>query len=47
LLDPDQCTAYIYRPGCGPKQIVNPERLIGEDPVAGFILELAGIWTGR
>jgi Uma2 family endonuclease len=46
LLDPDHRTAYIYRPGHEPEQIVNPERLIGEGPVAGFVLELADIWAG-
>jgi len=44
LLDPDHRTAYIYRPGRDPEQLVNPERLIGEGPVTGFVLELAGIW---
>jgi Uma2 family endonuclease len=46
LLDPDHRTVYIYRPGSEPEQLVNPERLIGEGPVAGFVLELADIWDG-
>jgi Uma2 family endonuclease len=46
LLDPDHRTAYIYRPGCKPEQVVNPERLIGEGLVAGFVLELAKVWAG-
>ena len=46
LLDPDHRTAYIYRSGCEPEQVVNPERLVGEGPVAGFVLELANIWAG-
>jgi Uma2 family endonuclease len=41
LLDPDHRTAHIYRPDRGPEQIVNPERLVGEGPVAGLVLELA------
>ena len=45
LLDPDHRTAYIYRPDCEPEQLVNPERLAGEDPVAGFVLMLADIWA--
>ncbi len=45
LLDADHRTAYIYSPGSEPEQLVNPERLIGEGPVAGFVLELARIWT--
>lgn len=46
LLDPDHRTAYIHRSGREPEQIVNPERLFGEGPVAGFVLELADIWAG-
>jgi len=46
LLDPDHRTVYIYRPAGESEQLVNPERLVGEGPVAGFILELADIWAG-
>jgi Uma2 family endonuclease len=46
LLDPDHRTAYVYRPGHEPEQITDTERLVGEGPVAGFVLELADIWTG-
>jgi Uma2 family endonuclease len=46
LLDPDHRTVYIYRSAGEPEQIVNPERLVGESPVAGFVLELADIWAG-
>jgi Uma2 family endonuclease len=46
LLDPDHRNVYIYRSIGEPEQVVNPERLIGEGPVAGFVLELADIWTG-
>jgi Uma2 family endonuclease len=46
LLDPDRRTVYIYRPGIEPEQLVNPERLAGEGPVAGFVLELETIWAG-
>jgi Uma2 family endonuclease len=45
LLDPDRRTAYIYRPGREPEQLVNPERLTGDGPVTGFVLVLAGIWA--
>jgi len=44
LLDADNRTAYIYRPGCEPEKVAGPERLAGEGPVAGFVLELADIW---
>ena len=46
LLDADKRTAYIFRPGRDPVRIVNPSELIGEDPVAGFRLELHDIWEG-
>jgi Uma2 family endonuclease len=45
LLDPERRTAYIYRPGREPEQLVNPERLAGEGSVAGFVLVLADIWA--
>ncbi len=45
LLDPDHRTAYIYRPDREPEQLVNPERLEGDGPVAGFVLELSDVWA--
>jgi Uma2 family endonuclease len=45
LLDPDHRTAYIHRPDRETEQVVNPERLAGESPVAGFVLELSDIWA--
>jgi Uma2 family endonuclease len=45
LLDPDHRTVYIYRPDREPEQIVNPERIVGEGPAAGFVLVLADIWA--
>jgi Uma2 family endonuclease len=44
LLDPDRRTAYIYRPGRDSEQSIHPDRLLGEGPVTGFVLDLAGIW---
>lgn len=46
LIDADKRTAYIYRPGLEPVHIANPSELIGDDPVAGFVLELSDIWEG-
>ena len=46
LIDPDSRTVYIYRPGRELEQLVHPERVAGEGPVEGFILELAEIWAG-
>lgn len=45
LLDADKRTAYIYRPGREPEVLVEPQRLEGEGPVAGFVLELKRIWS--
>lgn len=46
LLDPDRTTAYIYRPGREPEELVNPPKLAGESPVKGFTLNLTDIWAG-
>jgi Uma2 family endonuclease len=45
LLDADNRTAYVYRPGHAPETVVEPERLEGERPVARFVLELESIWA--
>jgi Uma2 family endonuclease len=45
LIGPKKRTVWIYRPGGAVECIVNPERIAGEGPVAGFVLELAGIWA--
>ena len=46
LLDPDRTTAYIYRPGHEPEELVDPPKLAGESPVKGFTLNLTDIWAG-
>jgi Uma2 family endonuclease len=43
LIDPEERTVWIYRPGLAPECIVNPQRISGEGPVAGFVLELVDI----
>jgi Uma2 family endonuclease len=45
LIDPKERTVWIYRPGRAAEGIVNPERIAGEGPVVGFVLELAAIWA--
>jgi len=45
LIDPEDRTVWIYRPGRPVECVVNPERIPGEGPVAGFVLELAEIWA--
>lgn len=44
LLHADRRTAYVYRPGKDPEKLVDPARLKGQGPVAGFVLELSNIW---
>ena len=44
LIDPEERTVWIYRPGLAPQCIANPERISGEGPVAGFTLELLDVW---
>jgi len=46
LLDADHRTAYLYRPDREPEVLIDPERLTGEGPVAGFVLDLKEIWAG-
>jgi Uma2 family endonuclease len=46
LIDADQRTVYIYRPGREPELLVGPDHVNGEGPVAGFRLELSDIWRG-
>jgi Uma2 family endonuclease len=44
LIDPEERTVWIYRPGRPAECIANPERISGEGPVAGFTLELLDVW---
>jgi Uma2 family endonuclease len=45
LIDPKDRTVWIYRPGRASESLANPDRVAGEGPVAGFVLELADIWA--
>ena len=47
LIDADRETVYIYRAGRGePEKKTGLERLSGEGPIAGFVLDLTDIWEG-
>ncbi|MBZ5726898.1 MAG: Uma2 family endonuclease [Acidobacteriia bacterium] len=46
LIDPDRQTVHVYRPGRGPEELADIDRISGEGPVDGFRLELADIWQG-
>jgi Uma2 family endonuclease len=38
LIDPQDRTVTIYRPGQEPEELMNPAEVAGEGPVAGFVL---------
>lgn len=46
LIQPDAKTVHIYRPGRDPEQRVGIQKIEGEGPVAGFVLDLTSIWAG-
>jgi hypothetical protein len=46
LIDGDQRTVYIYRPGRDPERLVGVDYVDGEGPAEGFRLNLTGIWQG-
>ncbi|MGA8029059.1 MAG: Uma2 family endonuclease [Bryobacteraceae bacterium] len=44
LIDPLSKTVTIYRPGEEPVELLNPDSVSGEGPVAGFVLDLKHIY---
>jgi len=46
LIDADERTVYVYRPGREPERLTGVDHVDGEGPVEGFRLELTGIWQG-
>ena len=44
LLDPEERTVTIYRPGHAPETLANISQVSGEGPVSGFTLPLARIF---
>ncbi len=44
LIDPESQTVEIYRPNREPEMVVGAERIEGEGPVEGFVLELRTVW---
>jgi Uma2 family endonuclease len=44
LIDPENRTVEIYRPGREPELLARPESLKGEGPVEGFVLNLVPLW---
>ena len=46
LIDADRRTIYVYRPEREPEEQVDVDKIAGEGPVEGFVLELGDIWKG-
>jgi len=44
LIDPRSRTAWVYRANSDPLMVENPDRLCGEGPVEGFVLDLHEVW---
>jgi Uma2 family endonuclease len=44
LVDPLECSVAISRPGLAPEVLVDPFSVLGEGPVAGFVLTLGRIF---
>ncbi|MFN7923326.1 MAG: Uma2 family endonuclease [Bryobacteraceae bacterium] len=44
LIDPETHSVTVYRPGQLPQMATNLERLDGEGPVEGFVLDLGPVW---
>ena len=44
LIDPQNRTVTVYRPGEAPTVLANPAEVAGEGPVEGFVLSLAEIF---
>jgi Uma2 family endonuclease len=44
LIDPKARTVEIYRTGAAPEVLTEPAEVVGEGPVAGFVLKMARVW---
>jgi Uma2 family endonuclease len=44
LVDPENKTVEIYRPGGGSEKRTGVDKVEGEGPVAGFVLDLTYVW---
>jgi Uma2 family endonuclease len=45
LIDPARRSVTIYRPDREPEALVAIDSIAGEDPVAGFVLDLSEVWN--
>lgn len=46
LVDPEDMTLTVFRPGLPPEVLAKPERMAGEGPVAGLAMHMGRIWAG-
>jgi len=44
LIDPEEKSVTIYRPGDEPEHLVHPTFVQGTGPIAGFELVMSKIW---
>jgi Uma2 family endonuclease len=44
LIDPDRRSVAIYRPNAGVETRTEIDSIVGEGPVAGFVLDLSSVW---
>lgn len=44
LIDPQQRTLYVYRPGLPVKRLSNPRTVCGDPVLPGFVLDLERLW---
>lgn len=47
LVDPQEESVWIYRPGQEPEQVQRPDQLSGEDVCVGLTVNLAPVWLPR
>ena len=47
LIEPKRRMVTVYRPNREPETLVQPEQVVGEGPVAGFILDTENLWITR
>ncbi len=45
LIDPERRAVEVYRPDREAEMLTDPERVAGEGPVEGFVLELKLVWN--
>jgi Uma2 family endonuclease len=44
LIDPERRAVEVYRPGVEPQILENVDSIAGEEPIAGFTLDLTRVW---